>query len=117
MRHLLMVMGLAGVMAIHGLGAGPAPAGNADLVITAQERWIDTVQGRIKNFSSTKAYDTTLIILFVNAKGKVMGRQAVKVGDLDSGEERSFSAPIPEEYRKEVRTFLFEPKAIWRKRR
>ncbi len=113
MKRLLMMMVLTGVMAAPGLAAEK----ELDLVITAYERWIDTIQGRVKNFSPRKAYETTVIIKFVNAKGKVMGRQAVKVGDLDSGEERSFSAPIPEEYRKEVRTFLFEPKALWRKRR
>lgn len=112
MKRLSMVVALVGFMAAPGLAAEK----ELDLVVTAYERWIDTVQGRVKNFSGKKAYETTVIIKFVNAKGKVMGRQAVKVGDLDSGEERSFSAPIPEKYR-DVRTFLFEPRALWRKRR
>ena len=88
------------------LGVLPAPAaaaGKRDLVVLDHERWIDTLKGTVKNFRKDTARDVTVVVRFVDRKKKEMGTQRVLVGDLTSGETRTWSLEIAEKNRKAAR--------------
>ncbi len=115
-RRIFLVM----VVLMSGLGLGAlASAGtrgkNSDLVIQGWERWIDTLKGRVKNFSPTVAHEVTVVVDFRNAKGKVVERKTAKVGSLQPGEEGAFEVEIPEKLRTlQALTYKFTAHALWR---
>jgi hypothetical protein len=91
--------------------AAKSSARKGDLVVLDHERWIDTLKGTVKNFGKAPARDVTLLVKFLDRKNKVLGTQRVSVGDLGSGEQRSWSLPIVEKNRPAVR-YEFEVLSI-----
>jgi hypothetical protein len=83
-----------------------------DLVVLDHERWLDTLNGTIKNFSRASARDVTVVVRFLDRKRKLLGTQRVSVGDLRSGDQSSFSLPIQERNRLAT-SYQFEVHAIW----
>ncbi len=88
------------------------PAKSRDLVVLGYERWLDTLKGTVKNFSTDSARDVTVLVRFVDKKRKVLGVQRVSVGDLRSGDESAWSLPIQERNRTATH-YQFEVHAIW----
>jgi hypothetical protein len=94
------------LLAAAALAVVPAPAaaaGKRDLVVLDHERWIDTLKGTVKNFRKDTARDVTVVVKFVDKKKKDLGTQRVTVGDLTSGETRTWSLDIAEKHRKATR--------------
>ncbi len=90
-----------------------APSGkNRDLAVIDYERWIDTLKGNVKNFSKGSARDVTIVVRFLDKKKKVLGVQRVNVGDLQSGDQSSWSLAI-EERNRPAANYVFEVHAIW----
>ncbi|HSB69332.1 MAG TPA: hypothetical protein VLH58_03555 [Candidatus Methylomirabilis sp.] len=95
------------------------PAGAAsgrksrDLAVLDHERWLDTLKGTVKNFSKANARDVTVVVKFLDKKRKPLGTQRVGVGDLNSGEQSSWSLAI-EERNRPAKSYQFEIHAIWR---
>ena len=86
---------------------------NRDLAVLDHERWLDTLKGTVKNFSKANARDVTVVVRFLDKKRKPLGTQRVGVGDLNSGEQSSWSLPI-EERNRPAKSYQFEIHAIWR---
>jgi hypothetical protein len=86
---------------------------NRDLAVLDHERWLDTLKGTVKNFSKSNARDVTVVVKFLDKKKKPLGTQRVNVGDLNSGEQNSWSLPI-EERNRPAKTYQFEVHAVWR---
>lgn len=83
-----------------------------DLVVLDHERWLDTLQGSIKNFGRRSARDVTLIVKFFDKKKTALGTQRVNVGELRPGEHASWRVAINEKHRAATR-YEFETHAIW----
>lgn len=88
-------------------------ARNRDLAVLEHERWLDTLKGTVKNFSKSNARDVTVVVKFLDGKKKALGTQRLTVGDLNSGEQSTWSLPI-EERNRPAKTYQFEVHAIWR---
>jgi predicted polyphosphate/ATP-dependent NAD kinase len=85
---------------------------NRDLAVLDYERWIDTLKGTVKNFSKSSARDVTVVVRFLDKKKKALGTQRVSVGNLQSGDQSSWSLAI-EERNRSATNFAFEVHAIW----
>lgn len=89
--------------------AGSAGRGEAatkkggDLVVLDHERWLDTLKGTLKNFGPTPARNVTVVVKFFDKKKNALGSQRVSLGDLASGEQRSWSLAIVERNRPATR--------------
>ena len=95
--------------------AGPALAAKAktrDLVVLDTERWLDTLKGVVKNFSKASAREVTVVVKFFDKKKKPLGTQRVSVGDLQSGEQNSWSLAI-EERNRPAKHYEYTVLAIW----
>src|SRR5512137_1231228 len=106
-----MAIALIAVAVVQPLWA--ATAKSRDIVVLDHERWLDTLKGTVKNFSKANARDVTVVVRFLDGKKKALGTQRVTVGDLNSGEQSSWSLPI-EERNRPAKTYKFEVHAIWR---
>ena len=122
-RQLIrMSMGLWVLLALVVLTVTPAhaakavnkvPTGkNRDLAVLDYERWIDTLKGTVKNFSKSSARDVTVVVRFLDKKKKALGTQRVSVGNLQSGDQSSWSLAI-EERNRSATNYVFEVHAIW----
>ncbi len=122
-RQLIrMSMGLWVLLALVVLTVTPAhaakavnkvPTGkNRDLAVLDYERWIDTLKGTVKNFSKSSARDVTVVVRFLDKKKKALGTQRVSVGNLQSGDQGSWSLAI-EERNRSATNYVFEVHAIW----
>ncbi len=110
---LLAVTLMAAGMASAAKAATKVPgAKSRDLVVVDHERWLDTLKGTVKNFSKGSARDVTIVVKFFDKKKKALGTQHVSVGDLRSGDQRSWSLPIAERNRPGTQ-YAFEVHAIW----
>lgn len=114
-RHALLwaflaVIALVTVVPVGDLEAAAKKGG--DLVILEHDRWLDTLRGTVKNFSKQTAKDVTLVVKFLDGKRKPLGTQRVSVGDLKSGEQRSFDLSI-EERNRAAKSYEFTTHAIW----
>lgn len=109
-------LGVCLVVALLGATAPEAakkPAGKGrDLVVLDHERWLDTLKGIVKNYSKTSARDVTVVVKFLDRKKKVLGTQRVNVGNLQSGDQSSWSLAIQERNRPAT-SYQFEVHAIW----
>jgi len=85
---------------------------NRDLAVLDYERWIDTLKGTVKNFSKSSARDVTVVVRFLDKKKKALGTQRVSVGNLQSGDQSSWSLAI-EERNRSAANYVFEVHAIW----
>ncbi len=85
---------------------------NRDLAVLDYERWIDTLKGTVKNFSKSSARDVTVVVKFLDKKKKALGTQRVSVGNLQSGDQSSWSLAI-EERNRSATNYVFEVHAIW----
>jgi hypothetical protein len=85
---------------------------NRDLAVLDYERWIDTLKGTVKNFSKSSARDVTVVVRFLDKKKKALGTQRVGVGNLQSGDQGSWSLAI-EERNRSATNYVFEVHAIW----
>jgi lipopolysaccharide export LptBFGC system permease protein LptF len=85
---------------------------NRDLAVLDYERWIDTLKGTVKNFSKSSARDVTVVVKFLDKKKKALGTQRVGVGNLQSGDQGSWSLAI-EERNRSATNYVFEVHAIW----
>jgi hypothetical protein len=106
---------LAGLLLVALLAGGPADAaskGKGALVVVEHERWLDTLKGTVKNFGKSKARDVTVIVRFQDKRKKPLGVQRVSVGDLNSGDQASFSLAV-EERNRPAAHYQFEAHAIW----
>ncbi len=109
--EIWLAVGLAILVA----AAGPALAAKAksrDLVVLDTERWLDTLKGVVKNFSKASARDVTVVVKFFDQKKKPLGTQRVGVGDLQSGEQYSWSLAI-EERNRPAKHYEYTVLAIW----
>ena len=97
-RRCCRALVAAGILAV--LPSAAPAAGKRDLVVLDHERWIDTLKGSVKNFRKETARDVTVVVKFRDRKKKELGTQRVLVGDLTSGETRSWSLEIAEKNRK-----------------
>ncbi len=121
-RRILLMLWLCTPLALAMLAAASAEAAKAgvkktpgkrrDLVVVGYERWLDTLKGTVKNFSTASARDVTVLVRFVDRKRKLLGIQRVTVGDLRSGDESAWSLPIQERNRSATH-YQFEVHAIW----
>ena len=109
---LCLVLIILAVVPVRAATSG-SKSRNRDLAVLEHERWIDTLKGTIKNFSKSNARDVTVVVKFLDRKKKPLGTQRVSVGDLQSGEQSSWSLPI-EERNRQATTYQFEVHAIWR---
>ena len=111
---MFLVLAILAATPVH--GAKPvqkAPSGkNRDLVVLDHERWLDTLKGTVKNFGKASARDVTVVVRFLDGKKKVLGTQRVSVGDLQSGDQSSFSLAI-EERNRPAKSYQFEVHAMW----
>jgi hypothetical protein len=104
---------LAAAPALSATAVQKKPTGkNRDLAVLDHERWIDTLKGTVKNFSKASARDVTVVVRFLDKKKKVLGTQRVNVGDLQSGDQSSWSLAIQERNR-QATNYQFEVHAIW----
>ncbi len=87
-------------------------AKSRELVVLDHERWLDTLEGSIKNFGRRSARDVTLIVKFFDKKKTALGIQRVNVGELRAGEQSSWRVAIAEKHRAATR-YEFEAHAIW----
>lgn len=92
--------------------ASPRPKAK-DIVVLRSERWIDTVQGTLKNLAAKPADEVVIEVRFRDKRRKVLGTETVKVGPLDPGQEREFQVPMPEKVRKAT-SWEITPRALWR---
>ena len=121
-RRFQLGLWLAASLVLFALAAAPvdaakpvlkAPIGkNRDLVVLDYERWIDTLKGTVKNFSRASARDVTVVVRFLDGKRKVLGTQRVSMGDLQSGDQNSWSLPIQDKNRA-AKFYQFTVHAIW----
>ena len=121
-RRFRLGLWLAASLVLLALSAAPvdaakavmkAPSGkNRDLVVLEYERWIDTLKGIVKNFSRASARDVTVVVRFLDGKRKMLGTQRVSVGDLQSGDQNSWSLPIQDKHRT-AKFYQFTVHAIW----
>ena len=121
-RRFRMGLWLAVSLVLAILSAAPAhaakavmkssPGKNRDLVVLEYERWIDTLKGTVKNFSKASARDVTVVVRFLDGKKKMLGVQRVNVGDLQSGDQNSWSLAIQEKHRP-AKSYQFEVHAVW----
>ncbi|MFB3818940.1 MAG: FxLYD domain-containing protein [Candidatus Methylomirabilales bacterium] len=93
---------------------GPAAAATkrGDVVVLDHDRWLDTLRGTVKNFSTRPARDVTVVVRFLDTKRKVLGTQRVSVGDLKSGDQARFDFSI-EERNRAAASYDFTVHAIW----
>lgn len=110
-RAVVVGLLLSLALSVAGLAAAGAKKRD-DLVVLDHERWVDTLKGSVKNFSTHPARDVTVVVKFVDTKRKPLGTQRVSVGDLRSGEQAAFSLPIEERNRK-AKQYQFTVHAIW----
>jgi len=89
-----------------------ATAKGRDIVVLDHERWLDTLNGTVKNFGKRPARDVTVIVKFLDKKKKSLGTQRVSVGDLRSGDQSSWSLAISEKHRAAAH-YQFETHALW----
>ena len=109
----LVLVVLAATPALSASSTQKKPAGkNRDLTVLEHERWLDTLKGTVKNFSKASARDVTVVVKFLDKKKKLLGTQRVNVGDLQSGDQSSWSLAIQERNR-QATTYQFEVHAIW----
>jgi len=109
----LVLVVLAATPALSASSTQKKPTGkNRDLTVLEHERWLDTLKGTVKNFSKASARDVTVVVKFLDKKKKLLGTQRVNVGDLQSGDQSSWSLAIQERNR-QATTYQFEVHAIW----
>jgi hypothetical protein len=96
--------------------SGPVEAATkgGDVVVLDHDRWLDTLRGTVKNFSTRPARDVTVVVKFLDAKRKALGTQRVSVGDLQSGDQARFDLSIQERNRP-AKSYDFTVHAIWPK--
>jgi len=104
-----LAVGLAAATAVE---AATARARDKDIVVLRSERWIDTVQGSLKNLASVAADEVVVMVRFLDRRRKALGTETVKVGPLDPGQERDFQVPMPERVRKAA-SWEIVPRARW----
>jgi hypothetical protein len=111
---LCLVFAVLIITAAHAAKAvNKVPTGkNRDLAVLDYERWIDTLKGTVKNFSKSSARDVTVVVRFLDKKKKALGTQRVSVGNLQSGDQSSWSLAI-EERNRSATNYVFEVHAIW----
>jgi hypothetical protein len=107
---VVLMAAAIGVMLLNDPAAGAKKKG--EIVVLGHDRWLDTLRGTVKNFSSAPARDVTIVVQFVDGKRKALGTQQVSVGELGPGEQASFEVAI-EQGNRAARSYAFKVHAIW----